>query len=763
MPFTFKLKSHVKDGESFEDGQLLVDHLRGVSDIALETNRIHGLGGEIDNIISTICMCHDFGKASTYFQRYLKGEYNGELKNHGEISGYLAYYMLPEKWRLIGFICVKKHHGNIDLDMPFFDCDKEKIKKIAQDIEKNVDEINEIYNKDLSAFFDAVKSDDFLNSPRRDFRKKKNKFTVEELVWLQYIWSLLLTGDKTQLIRGCAYVNKTDIHEDYVKNYKEKLRQELIKKNPQIEKTELFNIRNNIYDEIIDSINNIDLSGDHVLSINVPTGTGKTIGVYGGAFRLLERIYNERNKKILPDIIYCIPFTSVIDQNYEVLEKIFKENKVVECESLILKHHSMTELRYRNNEDEEYKDYDARFCVENWQSTIITTTFVQMFDTIFKTGINSIGSRFHKLAGSIIILDEVQAIPPKYYKIIEEVFEVLCSKFNTYVITVTATKPLFLRGMELVKSSREIFNTLDRIVIENHTENTLHLADFCSIVREDIKNRRDKSFLIVLNTVKSSLKVLDSLKDSRRELIYLSTEIHPARRLEVINMIKEERDTKYVLVSTQLVEAGVDLDFHIVYRDFSTIDSINQTAGRANRNAVNARGIVKLYCLINEDDKDKKFSNYIYPASLLNATGKILKGREVIAEKDILSINDTYFKEVEKVKSNEDYSVIRKFISELNFKEIRDTFKLIEDDYFKEDVIVNYNDEAEECLNAIKEGKPGYQYMINMWRKLNKYKVSISRKDIKDINCYQIKGINVVNKEDYDKNRGIKRLKIEQW
>jgi CRISPR-associated endonuclease/helicase Cas3 len=232
-------------------------------------------------------------------------------------------------------------------------------------------------------------------------------------------------------------------------------------------------------------------------------------------------------------------------------------------------------------------------------------------------------------------LDEVQAVPPKYYKIIEEVFQVLCTKFNSYVITVTATKPLFLVGEELVKSNREIFNSLDRIQIENHINTPVYLNDFSEMVLEDVNKNQDKSFLIVLNTVKSASKVLEKLMESGRKVLFLSTEIFPLRRLEIINLIKDDKATKYVLVSTQLIEAGVDLDFDMVYRDFSTIDSINQTAGRANRNAVKGKGIVKLFMLMNEDHNAKKFCRYIYPEPLLETTERILSSRRIISEREI--------------------------------------------------------------------------------------------------------------------------------
>lgn len=764
----------MKDGQSYEDGQLLVDHLRGVRDIALKTNEFHGLSGETDDIISTICMGHDFGKASIYFQKYLKGEYSAELKNHGEISAYFTYYLLPEPWKLTGFMCVKKHHGNLEPSIAFFETNSKQLNDISKGMQKHVEELNCIYGQDISPFFEQIKDESFLRRPRLDYRKKVNKTSVEDFIWIQYLWSLLLTADKTQLIRGTAYENKTNVFEDYVKRYQEKIKEELIRKWTSVEKTKLFCIRNQIYREVMDSILSADLKSNHIFSINVPTGTGKTISVYGAAFKLLERIYSESKGNIKPTIIYTIPFTSVIDQNYHVLEDILKTNEIGQYESFILKHHSMTELKYNDynekiDEAKEYRNYDARFCVENWQSTIVTTTFVQLFDTIFQSGVNAVTNRFHKLAGSIIILDEVQAIPPKYYDIIEKIMETLCDKFNCYVISVTATKPLLLQGVELVKNNEEMFKQLDRIQIENYTDQPMVLNDFSQIVKTDILKNPEKSFLIILNTVKSSLKILDDLRKSEelqvvgREILYLSTEIHPARRLEIIQKIKIDSNAKYILVSTQLIEAGVDLDFDFVYRDFSTIDSINQAAGRANRNAINGKGIVRLYSLINENHNGKKFAQYIYPQPLLDATKEILKNRKIIQEKDILDINKEYFSAVHAVKSKDPSKDLEEAIAALDFVKIRKLFKLIEEDYQKVDIIINYNDEAEKCLELIESGEGVYQDILNAWRTLNKYKVSVDKKEFDRINSKTrtAKGIHVLDRKYYDENTGIIRSSYE--
>lgn len=760
MSFSYKLISH--KGEKFIGGQqLLVAHLKGVADIALKLHKTHGIGDELEEVIRIICMCHDFGKATSYFQKYLCEGKSSELKNHGEISAFFVYYMLPEKYKLHGFLCVKKHHGNMENAIDMLIPNKEKLKKQAQDIRSNAKELEVIYGIDINDFCDRMQDNKYLNQPQIMFRKKTEKFKVEDMILIEYLWSLLLTGDKTQIIRGRAYYNKQNIKEDQIQVYKNYIREKLIKEKPGIELTELFFIREQIYNEIIDTVNNLNLKTQHKLSVNVPTGTGKTLGVYGGAFRLAERIFTESNGTVAPSIIYTLPYTSIIDQNHNELENIMKYNSIPQFEDLILKHHSMTELKYETSEADEYRDYDARFCVENWQSTVITTTFAQIFNTIFKAGENNIGSRFHKLAGSIIILDEVQAVDPMYYKIIEEFFDVLCKKYNTYIILVTATKPVLLEGQELVVNNEKYFRSLDRIKIENHTDKRIYLSEFCTIVEDDIKENEDKSYLLVLNTVKASLEVAKYMREAfedEREVLYLSTEIYPKRRLEIINMVKQNTHIKYIVVSTQLIEAGVDVDFDIVYRDFCIMDSINQTSGRANRNAIKGIGVLKLYMLVNENHKDRKYCSYIYPQYLLDETYKILDGRPIIEESEILDINKKYFDVMNKKKSDDQSNEMLDAIKHLKFESFRKMFQLIDEDEPKVDIIIDADEISKECINKILEGNLGEQDLINCWRKLNQYRVSVYKKDWENINDKNLmKNMNILDIEYYDKDLGIKR------
>ena len=250
MCTSFKLKSHIYENKS---SQLLVEHLRGVARIAKETSQLNGIDDkEIMNVIEILGLCHDFGKASSYFQKYLEGKYNGDLKKHGEISAYFTYYMLPERWKLIGFICVKRHHGNIDIENnSFFATENEEVlKEISKDIKSNIEELKLIYKCDLEKFFSKMGDGTLIKEVKLAFikrtstmKRKTIKEQQQEFMWLQYLWSLLLTGDKTQLITGKTFKNIQGLSERFTLNYKNNIRKSLIERIPVIEKSPLFNIR----------------------------------------------------------------------------------------------------------------------------------------------------------------------------------------------------------------------------------------------------------------------------------------------------------------------------------------------------------------------------------------------------------------------------------------------------------------------------------------------------------------------------------------
>src|SRR5208337_873670 len=214
--------------------------------------------------------------------------------------------------------------------------------------------------------------------------------TAMEIFSLFY-YSLLLDGDKRDAAEISAKRNMDGLRSDLVDTYR--------KKPGFTDSTHPINqLRNEIYDDVISKVGTLDLN-QKIYSLNVPTGTGKTLTSASFALKLRERIANETG--IIPQIIYCLPFMSIIDQNYEVISQIFSSVYGDEIPSdILLKHHHLADISYTASDDESIDDDAAHLLIEGWNSEFIITTFVQFFHTIISNRNRAI-RKYHSLANAI--------------------------------------------------------------------------------------------------------------------------------------------------------------------------------------------------------------------------------------------------------------------------------------------------------------------------------------------------------------------------
>jgi len=309
------------------------------------------------------------------------------------------------------------------------------------------------------------------------------------------------------------------------------------------------------------------------------------------------------------------------------------------------------------------------------------------------------------IKGSIIILDEIQAIDISLLPLIEYVLEKATELYDLRIILMTATKPyIFKDSLELLDNNEKYFSILiEQLFLPNLSSRKLE--DFIKELKE---NLQDKSYLIVCNTINSSLEVYENLKGINRPVFYLSTNLLPIHRLEKIKKIKEllSKGEKIILVSTQVVEAGVDIDFDVVIRDIGPLDSIIQCAGRCNRNNLKENGTVYVYSLIpNESNNDLTYGygRYIYGLTTLQETKKILQKSEKYSEKDYFCLISEYFKSIQENLSKKRSENLIKSIKTLNFSEDKSEnitpisdFSIIENKPNFVDVFVMCDDISEE-------------------------------------------------------------------
>ena len=684
-------------------------HITNVWKIAVSFFEKEGINDEIlKDILTIIAFTHDFGKSTEYFQQYIKGDKS--LKNkpeirHAHIGGLLGFYLV-EKYleskninnpflKILAYILPKRHHSDLKDFYEDVIIDEKEIKILEEQL-KAIDKgkfeefLNnlDIKKKELLKFeLDEINIKELaekIKKIRREIRKLSKEKSLYYYTTTALLFSYLLDGDK--LDAGFSegkdvFIKEITLPSNLVENF-------IKKKN--FKGTEINKLRTKALNEVLD--HKIDLS-QKIYSLTLPTGMGKTLISFAFALKLANKIKEE--KGIFPKIIYSLPFLSIIEQNFNIFENVLKENGLNADSYTILKHHHLIDFRYRF-ENNEFDYENSRILVEGWHSQIVITTFIQFFHTLIGYK-NKTLRKFHHFTNSVVILDEVQSIPFKYWKVIREIISYLAQKYNFFVIFSTATQPLiFEKTTDL--ASKEYFNHFNRYSIKVN-KNKQTIDEFL----DSLTLNSEKSYLFILNTIKQAKKIYKRLSDLNP--IYLSTHIIPKERLKRIKKLKN-KETK-VAISTQLVEAGVDIDFDIVYRDFAPLDSIIQSAGRCNREGLKEKGILNLIYLYDEEN-NRDYCSYIYDKILLSATKDIFTKKEY-EEKEALYLIEKYFKELIKRKSLSDSEKLLECLYSLKFSaektdEINSIadFKLIESQPFKTDVFIQTDEEAVQIWEEFK-------------------------------------------------------------
>jgi len=316
-----------------------------------------------------------------------------------------------------------------------------------------------------------------------------------------------------------------------------------------------------------------------IFTLSVPTGGGKTLSSLAFALKHARLHGLER-------VIYAIPFTSIIEQTAAVFRDALGDDAVLE-------HHcNFVEKDADETDAGETKFSRAKLLSENWNAPIIVTTNVQFFESLFASK-PSRCRKLHNLAKSVIILDETQTIPPKYLRPCVRVLNELVKNYGATVVSCTATQPALTserlgdakldNPTEIIRADRNLHERLKRVKIEKISEKqtTESLAE---------KLAKERQVLAIVNTKRDARNVFEELKkclpsEDAENVFHLSTNLCAEHRSQILEKIRKRlRDGNACrVVSTQLVEAGVDVDFPCVFRAIAGIDSIAQAAGRCNR------------------------------------------------------------------------------------------------------------------------------------------------------------------------------------
>jgi CRISPR-associated endonuclease/helicase Cas3 len=817
-----KFYSHAieKNDGSKEGSKFLKDHLHEVG-IAIEklTNQ-----AQVDNlklippIGYLLGVAHDFGKYTTFFQEYLLHNKKdpSSKHHHGFISAIFAAYLVdkfPERNEsnnkylpLIAYFVVLHHHG--DLNALELDVVKErdlkekdflsvaepwrsKLKALQHqlnDIRENLTVIEAEYEELLKKIpTKDIKIANFQTSWRNTFSNiyklhyqlivhENDEIKLTIFITTLFLYSLLIDADKKDAA-DVGNIKRREIPSDLVDKFR--------KDSPEIDTlaiTGINGIRNEIYRNVTEKILAVPLS-NHIFTFTAPTGTGKTLASLSCALKLRERLM--KSNGYIPRVIYSLPFTSIIDQNYTVIKNVlgqlpdFNQNE----SSYLIKHHHLEDLKYKT-EDEERTLSESLLLVESWESEIIVTTFIQLLHSIigFK---NRFLKKFHNIAGSILLLDEVQNIPVEYWPLINKMFKLLVEHLGCYIILLTATKPLIFDEEEatpLLMHSEEYFKEkgLNRITLIPDVKPIL-LAEFF----QKFKKLYDKSnsYLIVLNTVKSSIIFYEMLKSDnvfkdlieKKYIFYLSTNIIPKERAERIKKIKEflDKKEKIIVISTQVVEAGIDIDLDIAIRDIGPIDSIVQVSGRCNRGMGDNKGKVYIF---NLTDEHCSYAKYVYGNTHFIISHDLLSSK-TFEESQFFDLINQYFTIITQKKNQDDskhiWDAIRSFrFHHPDMKSVSD-FELIKEKYGYVDIFVEIDEYAKELLakyisNVVKEKnfQKRQNNYLSMRKDFNSYIISIPKKlseGLSNINDYLLKVPYKQIQAYYSDDTGFKRIDDESF
>ncbi|MBI3891367.1 MAG: CRISPR-associated helicase Cas3' [Candidatus Wallbacteria bacterium] len=484
---------------------------------------------------------------------------------------------------------------------------------------------------------------------------------------LRHLFSLLIGCDKLDAaLYGAVPARKTELCAGIVEDYR--------RDHLQGRGGRLAPLRNQVFMEVKETLDGCSHTGG-LFTLTAPTGAGKTIALLWAGLELRRRAAVSREEP--PRIVYSLPFTSIIDQNFEVFRDVLQKSGMTGIDKALARHHHLAQPRF-DSESAQYAEAQAELLVETWQPEIVVTTFHQLLYGLFGQR-NSDAKRFFRAAGGVLLLDEVQAIPRRYWELVRDTLALLAERYGTTVILATATRPLILDGVptrELCPGHERHFAGLDRVRLRCNLAERTPLTEFAGRLLDEVRESC-ADVLVVCNTIASARYLHGRLRETLppEELFYLSTHVTPLDRLERLRRLGK-RGTRRVLVSTQLIEAGVDLSFGRVYRDLAPLDCVIQAAGRCNRSAELDAGAVELLWLV-DDTKPRPWEPCsVYDPLLLEATRRSVPTLGEVPESAFLELTRHYFDEVRRTTCS---SELEQALGRMQNGTVGESFRLIAD------------------------------------------------------------------------------------
>lgn len=539
MPSPAQHYAHSLSGKPVEQWHRLDEHLTETASMAAKFSRDFGSGwGYLAGL------WHDLGKYQAAFQRRIGADPNAhtdERVDHSSIGALLAQ---EKKLHPLTFV-IAGHHGGL--------CDKQDLIARLRQKKPLLQVCRSEGLPDIHEVVDLPEAPGFLGADQRKFA-----------LWIRFLFSALVDAD---------FLNTESFYQGSLRKFEyatiPELRQRLVQYLDQKASAAPATTMNELRARIRAACRQSALLEPGAYTLTAPTGGGKTLSSM--QFALDHAVEHGMRR-----IIVVIPYTSIIDQTAKQYQAVFGEQNVIE-------HHSGVDPDIENRLN--------RLAAENWDAPIIVTTSVQFFESLYANR-PSRCRKLHRIAKSVVILDEVQTVPAGLLEPIRDVLRQLISDYGVTCLLCTATQPALISGAREIlpdvkleferAKNRCHYNfpaTMESVSWEKLATDIARYPQVLTIV-----NKRDDAYILA--------KLLGE------NAIHLSARMCPAHRKHVIENIKQERlprGANCCVVSTQLIEAGVDVDFPVVFRALAGADSLAQAAGRCNREGLHRRGDVFIF------------------------------------------------------------------------------------------------------------------------------------------------------------------------
>jgi len=688
-----KYYAHSLDGRPASEWQLLEEHLTNVAEMTHSFADAFGAGdwGYLAGL------WHDLGKYSDEFQKMLgaQGGTDAHIEkvgrvDHSTAGAQNAFNVLKDKGKILAYT-IAGHHAGLPNGKSNDACLHNRLKKAIPSYCACPEHILEVKSLgDLPVGLNVNNS---------------KQFGFQISLFIRMIYSCLVDADfldtEAFMDRGKALWRKGY---PSLPDLDKKLSSALKQLTENASKTSINKHRT----EILKDCLNAAERPQGLFSLTVPTGGGKTLSSLAFAVKHALRHNLKR-------IIYVIPYTSIIEQNASVFREILGEDAVLE-------HHSNFEPKEEDNR--------SRLASENWDAPIIVTTNVQFFESLYRSR-SSKCRRIHNIAESVVILDEAQMLPVPLLKPCLEVLRELSSSYRASIVLCTATQPALsttetfkdgLEGVrEIVSDPQKLYAEFKRVQVEK-LPMTLddELAD---------KLSEHKQALCIVNTRKHARRIFERIRNEKEGCYHLSALMCPEHRTATLNKIRTAllNGSPCRVVSTQLVEAGVDIDFPVVFRSMAGIDSIAQAAGRCNREGKLPEG-GQVFVFLPEDGLSP--GHFRQTAQI--AEGVILHHKDLLSQEAIAEYFRTlYWTKGEKL---DEYRILDDLgegakNGDFPFRVVDEKFKIIKDG--AEPIIIPWNKKAETIISGLRYS----EFPASFARQAQRFTVQVYPKVLSSLEC----------------------------